>query len=196
MSLPRFRASFGSRYGPWPRRFLAWWRRLSPARQDRIATFGPLFSVMLFLGAIVTAFWYLRTEEIDREQQSIQRDTEVVQQQIRLRLIDNQEQLGRLAREVATGAMDTDKFVGQGLIFLRERAEILSLTWLQADQSVKARYLSPALINDPSRFATSSTPNGPVIQLGAAAEVDAAFADVRVLRVPVYSRPFKHGHNG
>ncbi len=182
----------GSRYALWPRQFLTWWRRLSPARQDRIATFGPLLSVMLFLAAIVAAFWYLRTEEIDREQQSIQRDTEVVQQQIRLRLIDNQEQLGRLAREVATRSMDADDFVGQGLIFLRERAEILSLTWLQADQTVRARYVSPALMNDTARY--SSRPLGDLNRFAPPTEAEAAFADVRVLRVPVYSRPFRNGN--
>jgi PAS domain S-box-containing protein len=186
----------GSRYTPWPRQFLAWWRKLSPARQDRIATFGPLLSVMLFLAAIVAAFWYLRTEEIDREQQSIQRDTEVVQQQIRLRLIDNQEQLGRLAREVATRSMDADDFVGQGLIFLRERAEILSLTWLQADQSVRARYVSPALMNDTARFSSGPPAPDKAARLAPPTEAEAAFADVRVLRVPVYSRPFRHGNNG
>ena len=37
-----------------------WWRRQSAARQDRFATLGPLASVLLFLAAIISAFWYLR----------------------------------------------------------------------------------------------------------------------------------------
>ena len=53
----------------WPERlFGRWWRRQSAARQDRYATFGPLVSVLLFLAAIILAFWYLRNEEFEREQ--------------------------------------------------------------------------------------------------------------------------------
>ena len=81
----------------------------SPSRQDRLATLAPLLSVMLFLAAIITAFWYLRNEEIERELESVKRDAELVQQQIRLRLIENQEQLVRMAREVVTRAVDRDE---------------------------------------------------------------------------------------
>src|SRR5213592_2110579 len=72
------------------RLFGRWWRRQSAARQDRYATLGPLASVLLFLAAIVSAFWYLRNEEFEREQEAVRRDTEVAQQQVRLRLIENQ----------------------------------------------------------------------------------------------------------
>src|SRR6185295_9957140 len=82
------------------RLFGRWWRRQSAARQDRYATLGPLLSVLLFLAAIITAFWYLRNEEFEREQEAVKRDTEVAQQSVRLRLIENQEQLARIAREI------------------------------------------------------------------------------------------------
>ena len=83
------------------RLFWRWWRKQSPSQQDRYATLGPLVSVLLFLAAIIAAFWYLRNEELEREQESVRRDTEVVQQQLRLRLVENQEQLLRLAREIS-----------------------------------------------------------------------------------------------
>ena len=77
----------------WPERlFGRWWRRQSASRQDHFATLGPLVSVMLFLAAIILAFWYLRNEEFERQQESVKRDTEITQQQIRLRLIEDQEQ--------------------------------------------------------------------------------------------------------
>jgi len=51
----------------WARRIVGrWWRSQSAARQDRFATLGPLVSVLLFLAAIVAAFWTLRNEEIER----------------------------------------------------------------------------------------------------------------------------------
>ncbi len=56
--------------------------------------------------AIISAFWYLRNEEFEREQESVKRDTEIAQQQIRLRLIENQEQLVRIAREIVTRTID------------------------------------------------------------------------------------------
>ena len=113
-----------------------WWRQQSPARQDRFATLGPLVSVMLFLAAIVAAFWYLRNEEFDRERESVKRDTEVVQQQIRLRLIENQEQLVRIAREVATRTIDQGQFLGRVLPFLRQAFFELGAPGLQPGQGV------------------------------------------------------------
>ena len=77
-----------------------WWRKLPPSRQDRFATLGPLLAVLLFLSAIVVAIAYLRYEEIDREQEAVTRDVEYAQQRLRLRLLERQEQLMRLAREV------------------------------------------------------------------------------------------------
>ena len=107
---------------PRPQRlFGRWWRRQSPARQDRFATLGPLVSVLLFLAAIISAFWYLRNEEFEREQESVKRDTEIAQQQIRLRLIENQEQLVRMAREIVTRTLDRDEFLAQAASFTRER---------------------------------------------------------------------------
>src|SRR6476661_2119253 len=109
----------------WPERiFGRWWRRQSAARQDRYATLGPLLSVLLFLAAIISAFWYLRNEEIDREQESVRRDTEVAQQSLHLRLIENQEQLVRVAREIMTGTMDRQAFLVQAAAFTQERPEI------------------------------------------------------------------------
>lgn len=138
-----------------------WWKRLPPSRQDRVATLAPLLSVLLFLAAIIASFWYLRNEEYGREQESVERDAEVAQQQIRLRLIENQEQLVRMAREVATRAIDPDEFDGQAVSFARERPEIVSLSWITADQRLRARHLSPNHRADSLQLAEpQTTPNG------------------------------------
>ena len=120
--------------------FGRWWRRQSAAHQDRYATLGPLVSVMLFLAAIILAFWYLRNEEFEREQESVKRDSEIAQTQIRLRLIENQEQLVRIAREVSTRVIDHDQFVTQGGAFTRERPEITNLVWVNAARQPRASY--------------------------------------------------------
>ena len=61
---------------------------------------APLAAVLLFLAAIVAAFGYLRLEEVEREQEAVKRDLEYAQQRLRLRLLERQEQLMRLARDI------------------------------------------------------------------------------------------------
>ena len=120
------------------RLFGRWWRRQSPARQDRFATLGPLVSVLLFLAAIISAFWYLRNEEFERETESVKRDTEIAQQQIRLRLIENQEQLVRMARELVTRAHRPRRVPRRRpSSFTRERPEITHLIWVGAKRAAR-----------------------------------------------------------
>ncbi len=115
-----------------------WWRSQSPSRQDRFATLGPLLSVLLFLAAITSAFWYLRNEELERETESIKRDIEITQQQMGLRLIQNQEALIRMARELVARDIDIDEFAGQASAFLRERPEVMHVSWLDAARHLRA----------------------------------------------------------
>ena len=127
------------------RLFGRWWRRQSPARQDRFATLGPLISVLLFLAAIISAFWYLRNEEFEREQESVKRDTEIAQQQIRLRLIENQEQLVRIAREIVT-ALDRPRQLPRPGRELHARApEITNLIWVNAGTRAEGGLLGDEL---------------------------------------------------
>ena len=127
--------------GPWRRRLIGrWWRRQSPAQQDRLATFGPLASVLLFLAAIVAAFWYLRNEEIERATESVHRDTEIAQQQVRMRLIGNQEELVRLTREQAWRDPDTREFGSQAQAFAVTRPEVVQMSLLGSARQLRARY--------------------------------------------------------
>src|SRR5258706_9602839 len=172
-----------------PRRlFGRWWRRQSPAQQDRFATLGPLVSVMLFLAAIISAFWYLRNEEFEREQESVKRDTEIAQQQIRLRLIENQEQLVRIAREIVTRAIDQDEFLGQAASFTRERPEINHLFWITTGRTQKAAY--SALSFHPETGLTGEEYAASLPKEGKSSEREVAFLAARTLRQPVYTRLF------
>jgi predicted outer membrane lipoprotein len=67
---------------------------------------APLAAVLLFLAAIISAFWYLRLEEMDREQEAVRRDVEYAQQRMRLRLLERQEQLMRMARDISNKEVD------------------------------------------------------------------------------------------
>lgn len=165
------------------RLFGRWWRRQSPARQDRFATLGPLVSVLLFLAAIISTFWYLRNEEFEREQAAVKRDAEVAQQQIRLRLIENQEQLVRIAREIVTRTIDQEEFLSQASSFTRERPEITSLVWVDGNRARRASYSATTF--QAELGAAPETPGAP-----RPPEPDAAFDTARELRQPIYSRPF------
>ena len=53
-----------------------WWATQTPSRQDRFAFLAPLMAVLVFMVAITSVFWYLKYEEIDREQEIVRRDVE------------------------------------------------------------------------------------------------------------------------
>jgi PAS domain S-box-containing protein len=165
-----------------------WWRQLSPARQDRFATLGPLVSVLLFLAAIISAFWYLRNEEAEREAESVQRDTEITQQQIGLRLIQNQEVLIRIARDLATRGPDATDFVNQAVAFTRERPEVTHISWVAANRAVKASHWAVLYHADTGAPGGVSDPSLPAAGRDSASEV--AFRAARDTRVPVYSAAF------
>ena len=162
----------------------------SPSRQDRFATMAPLISVLLFLAAIVSAFWYLRNEEVQRETEAVRRDTEIVQQQIRLRLIEDQEQLVRMARELVTREIDSDEFVKQAVTFTRERPVLTHLTWLTAARKHKASHVVAVFHPEANPTGEASEPILPLA--GTTSEPERTFAIVRDARQPVYSGAFKN----
>ncbi len=157
-----------------------WWRRQSPARQDRYATLAPLFSVLLFLAAIVVAIAYLRYEEMGREQEAVTRDVEYAQQRLRLRLLERQEQLMRLAREVDNQEISTEEFAFQAETLISQFPELLAISWLDARRTLVSSYASP------SAPLALMRPIGSVMP---AAEADSSFELARDLRQPIYSRP-------
>jgi PAS domain S-box-containing protein len=171
-----------------------WWRRQTPARQDRFATLGPLVSVLLFLAAIISAFWYLRNEEFEREQEAVKRDAEISQQQIRLRLIENQEQLVPIARQLATSAIDKEEFRGQAASFARERPEISRLVWITAARKNKASYGASTLRGQVGEADDDHTLELP--EENGKSESEATFIAARSQRQPVYSKPYTNaaGH--
>jgi PAS domain S-box-containing protein len=172
-----------------------WWRRLSPSRQDRIATFGPLLSVLLFLAAIVSAFWYLRYEENEREAEAVQRDAEIVQQQLRSRLNETQDALTRIARSLRNLPFDTRTvFVAPAAALIAERPELTHLAWIgpnrerRAVQSDRPFHLEA---NPDGRATAPTLPTGAMVPgqtpLG---ESEATFERVKTLRTAQYSGVF------
>ena len=170
-----------------------WWVRLPAARQDRLVTLAPLASVLLFLAAIISAFWYLRNEEFERQNESLKRDTEIVQQQLRLHLIENQEQLMRMASELVKRETDVDDFIGQARRFVRERPAVTQLAWLDGKRQRKAARWASPFREERASVDDSVDPSLPDPQLRNAPE--RAFTKARELRQPVYSDAFVDSMN-
>jgi PAS domain S-box-containing protein len=175
------------------RLFGRWWRRQSPTRQDRFATLGPLISVLLFLAAIIAAFWTLRNEEIEREADAVQRDTEITQQQIRLSLADDQEHLLRLARDIGDGTLGPKSFAAAAAELARERPSITHLSWVGEGRELRASHAAALFHPEVNPSGGAIAPELPAA--GVASEAERAFANARNLRAPVYSAAFR-GANG
>ena len=135
---------------------------------------------MLFLAAVIAAFGYLRIEEIDREQQAVTRDVEYAQQRLRLRLLERQEQLMRIGRDVSNKEIDTEEFMLQAEALVNQYPELMAVSWIDSKRRIKASYVSP------SANAIAPRTTGEQLKVG---ETDGTYELARDLRQPVYSRP-------
>ena len=61
---------------------------------------GPLISVLLFSTALISTVAYLRIEEVDREREAVNRDSNFVLQNIKLRVMDRIAQITRIGDDV------------------------------------------------------------------------------------------------
>ncbi len=141
---------------------------------------APLAAVVLFLVAILSAFAYLRLEEISREREAINRDVEYTQQRLRLRLLEQQEQLGRLAREVASREISHKDFMARAEALVNLYPELQALRWLDERRRVRVDYHTASYVSAPPQTAKAAD--------ASASTVD-NFALARDLLVPIYSKP-------
>jgi len=160
-----------------------WWKGQTAHRQDRLAMLAPLAAVLLFLAAILSAFAYLRFEEIAREREAIHRDVEYSQQRVRLRLLEQQEQLMRFAREMAGHEVTEDNFLKRAEAFANQFPEIQSMTWM--DDSYKER----GFFDTSGVLARSSKQSAQVRR--SMEETVHNFLLVRDVLLPIYSNPRK-----
>ena len=130
-----------------------WWRGLSPTRQDRFAALAPLAAVLMFLAAIVAAFWYLRAEEAEREQEALRRDVEYAQQRVRLRLLERQEQLMRIARDLSNQDLGKAEFISRAEALISQYPELQAITWIDDRRRIRASQAAPTLASGELRIA-------------------------------------------
>jgi len=123
-----------------------WWQRQTPGRQDRFANLAPVAAVILFMAAIASAFWYLRGEEIEREQEAVRRDVEYAQQRLRLRLLERQEQITQMARDLTSQTMRKDQFLARAEALVQQHPELQSLSWVDERRMVLSTHNVASLL--------------------------------------------------
>ncbi len=141
---------------------------------------APLAAVLLFLAAIGSSFMYLRLEEIDREQEAVKRDVEYAQQQIRLRLLERQEQLMRIARDIANQEIDIEEFVSRAQSLIVQYPELQAVSWIDERRRLKTTYATPSLPASQMRTVDE------VLRPG---DTETNFSLARDLHQPVYAQP-------
>nr|WP_295773419.1 PAS domain-containing sensor histidine kinase [Rhodoferax sp.] len=165
-----------------------WWHRLAPHRQDRLAVLAPLLAVLLFFAAIVAALGYLRLEEMDREQQAVQRDVEYTQQRLRLRLLERQEQLMRIAREISNRELEVEEFRTRARSMLNQYPELQGLAWVDERRRVKSALGTAVLVGNQLNAGNAG---GDSAQRN---ETLGGFLAARELQQPVYVQPLGTDH--
>ncbi|MEO7939703.1 MAG: PAS domain S-box protein [Burkholderiaceae bacterium] len=161
-----------------------WWWQLNPHRQDRFAVLAPLAAVLLFLAAIVASFGYLRLEEIDREHEAVRRDVEYTQQRLRLRLLERQEQLMRIARDISNRDLDTEEFQVRAEALVIQYPDLERVSWIDPNLRVRATYSTASLQPGASPQA------GEVLQ---SAETRNNFELARETMQPIYAQRAANG---
>ncbi len=181
------KTSLSPSFKPLSKLWRNWWREQTPNRQDRFAFMAPLAAVVLFMTAMTTVFWYLRYEEIDREQEVVRRDVEYAQQRLRLRLLDRQEQIMRIAREIANRETTPQNFGIDAQALLSLSPELASLSWLDEKQRVRA------FKNNVNTNLMTPLRLGEVMK---GKEVNVTFELAHDLKQPVYSPPMTEMRSG
>lgn len=98
---------------------------------------APVGAVLLFLMSVVAALFFLHLDETEREQQAVRRGVEYAQQSLRLRLLERQEQLVRMARELTNHELGTADFSTRALTMVQQYPELQGLAWVDEQWSVK-----------------------------------------------------------
>ncbi len=86
----------------------------------------------------------MRTEEVEREQESVRRDVEYAQQRMRLRLLERQEQLMRIARDASNREIDPIEFTSRAESLVSQFPELQTITWIDDRRRFKAATPRPA----------------------------------------------------
>ncbi len=162
-------------------RLMRWWANLPSSRQDRIAALSPVLAILLFLIAIATTFAYLRAEEQGRERSALLQDVDYAHQRLKMRLLEEQEQLLGLTMSYGGSVMSEEEFLVQAQALVNRYPEIYALTWYNSAGVAVGGYSTPALVN------SLLYANGAELHISPVKAT--SFAQAKISHQPVYSKP-------
>jgi hypothetical protein len=160
------------------------WLRMLPPRgssSEKLFVWGPIFSVLMFLGAMGAMLWYFQSGELQRERDDLRRDTEWVQQRVRLKVADLEDHVGRIAREMSAEDPDASIFRQASEELLRDHPMLTTVALLGADGRVRF-VLQRSFSNIRNGFLP-----GEKMTL---ADSQGAFDAAKTLQTLAYSRPY------
>ena len=124
---------------------------------------GPLISVLLFSTALVSTVAYLRIEEVDREQEAVNRDSNFALQSLKLRVMDRIGQLTRIGEEV-NRTKDLQEFQFQSAVLTSQFPELLGVAMFDSENGLTALYISAqasaSQLRQPESLLQGITPDG------------------------------------
>ncbi|MDO5653971.1 MAG: PAS domain S-box protein [Brachymonas sp.] len=142
-----------------PQPLRLWWRALPEHRQDRLAGLMPLLAIVLFVAAVFTSIAYLRAQEGQAGREALQRDAEYARQRLSMRLMQQQDALQRLARQLAADPAPADKFSPITESILSTHAETREIFWVDANDKLVARHgIDPVPATNAARAAVAALP--------------------------------------
>ncbi len=132
------------------------------------------------MAAIVAAFWYLRMEEAERQQEALRRDVEYAQQRVRLRLLERQEQLMRVARDLSNQELDAVQLRARVEALISQYPELQAISWIDERGHIRFSNAAPTLSSSQVRV------GGEVLRKDDTTE---GFELARDLQQPIYKQP-------
>jgi PAS domain S-box-containing protein len=117
----------------------------------------------------------------------VRRDVEYAQQKLRMRLIERQEQVVRLARNVAEGEINVRQFQAEAALLMAQYPEISALNWLDTVKRLRASSSLDSSSNSLQRISA---------ELMRSRAAEHAFILSRDLQQPTYSSPINQLDNG
>lgn len=124
------------------------WSTLSQRNQERLSFLIPLFTVVLFMMIVLGAYWFIRSEEKNREEQMLQQQSHFLAMRMNEQLFKKQEEVQRLVYDMVTPATGIGFDQGARALMTQDLS-LYSLTWFDTNERVISTHQSAML---PSRL--------------------------------------------
>ncbi|MEJ7137463.1 PAS domain-containing sensor histidine kinase [Amphibiibacter pelophylacis] len=115
-----------------------WWRRLSPARQDRMAALVPMGAMLILALLMLGAFWSINSSERQRLQDNLSRDAALARQIMNERLEVDLTRLAALTQSLQQEGWSAQSFSVAAIRALASRYEIVQISWIDGRGRLRA----------------------------------------------------------